>query len=93
MVDHILQVERQRLDALAQPTQLAVARARMDQRGPHLVQRRSRPIERLVVLVDHNGRGFVAAGGEGEQRKDQEGEKAERRDAQGAKFRLETNLG
>jgi hypothetical protein len=92
-IDHILQVERQRLNAIAQPMQLAVARARMDQRGLHLVQRRSRPIESLVVLLDHDARGLVASGGEGEQRKNQEGEKAERRDAQGAGIRLEGNLG
>jgi hypothetical protein len=65
----------------------------MDQRGLHLVQRRSRPIESLVVLLDHDARGLVASGGEGEQRKNQEGEKAERRDAQRARFRLEANLG
>ena len=92
-VDHILQFERQRLDAIAQPTQLALVRARMDQRGLNLVQRRSRPIESLVVLFDDEGRGLVASRGEGEQREDQEGEKAERRDGQGAKIRLEANLG
>ena len=45
------------------------------------------------MFLDHEGRGLVASRGEGEQREDQEGEKAERRDAQGARIRLEANLG
>ncbi len=52
LVDHGLQVERQRLDAIAQPPQLDVARARLGQRLLHLVERRPRPIESLVVLLD-----------------------------------------
>ena len=90
-VDDTLQIERERLDALAQLAEFSGARDRLNQRPLHLVQRGPRPVERLVLLIDHTVSEVVGARREGDQRESEKGEQTDRRYTQGAGFRMGTN--